>query len=59
MLKNATPEQCSDYVKCVIDECAPGGGFLFYNQTPLLYANDAKPENVIAAIRTANEYGRK
>lgn len=52
-----TPEQVSDEVKRCIDTLAPGGGFVFAvvhnitEGTPL--------ENILAALETAQSYGRR
>ncbi|MCF8061182.1 MAG: hypothetical protein K9M82_01580, partial [Deltaproteobacteria bacterium] len=56
VLPFGTPEQVSDEVKRCIDILAPGGGFVFAvvhnitEGTPL--------ENILAALRTAEAYGR-
>ncbi|MCL1804667.1 MAG: hypothetical protein FWG28_01490 [Clostridiales bacterium] len=55
LLKTGTKEQCVDYVKRSFDTFAPGGGFIFMQNKPLLCANDAKTENLIAVYETANE----
>ncbi|WKY46796.1 uroporphyrinogen decarboxylase family protein [Eubacteriaceae bacterium ES3] len=40
-----SPEECIDNVKRVIDEVAPGGGFVLTTDKSLLSPTDAKPEN--------------
>ncbi len=59
LLKYGTKQQCIDYVKKCYDTFAPGGGFIFLQDRPLLCANDAKTENLIAVYEFANEYGKK
>ncbi|HZK24826.1 MAG TPA: hypothetical protein VFC74_05520, partial [Oscillospiraceae bacterium] len=59
LLKYGTKQQCIDYVKKSFDTFAPGGGFMFLQNKPFLYAQDVKPENVVAAYEFANEYGKK
>ncbi len=59
LLKYASKQECIDYVKKCYDTFAPGGGFIFLQDRPLLCANDAKIENVLAVYEFANEYGKK
>ncbi|KPU44497.1 hypothetical protein OXPF_19910 [Oxobacter pfennigii] len=59
LLQFGTKQQCIDYVKKCFDTFAPGGGFVFMQNKPLLCANDAKIENLIAVYEFANEYGKK
>lgn len=54
-LPRGTPEQVRDEVKRQIETFAPGGGFVFsavHNIQP-----DVPPENIVAMIETAMEYG--
>ena len=55
LLQVGTKEQCTDYVKKCFDVFAPGGGFVFFQNKPLLCAGDAKIENLIAVYETANK----
>jgi hypothetical protein len=61
LLQMGTKQQCVDFVKRCFDTFAPGGGFIFMQNKPLLCAADAKPENLLAVYETANELslGRK
>ena len=59
LLKMGTREQCIDYVKKCFETFAPGGGFIFMQNKPLLCAGDAKTENLIAVYETANELSVK
>lgn len=54
LLKTGTPESVADYVKKLIDDVAPGGGYIMANGAVL---DDATPENFHAMIDTAKEYG--
>ncbi|TYC83636.1 uroporphyrinogen decarboxylase family protein [Acetobacterium wieringae] len=40
-----TPQECIDNVKKLVDEVAPGGGFVFTTDKSLLSPTDARPEN--------------
>ncbi|NLN54279.1 MAG: hypothetical protein GX150_08235 [Firmicutes bacterium] len=59
LLKYGTKQQCIDYAKKCFDTFAPGGGFMFLQNKPFLYAQDVNPENVVAVYEFANEYGKK
>ena len=50
------PQQVKDYVKKLIDECAPGGGFIVSNGA---FFDQAKAENIKAMVDFAKEYGSK
>lgn len=59
LLQMGTKQQCIDFVKRCFDTFAPGGGFIFMQNKPLLCAKDAKTENVLAVYETANELSWK
>ena len=59
LLQCGTKDECIDYAKKCFDTFAPGGGFIFGNNKPLLGSRDANTENIIAVYRFADEYGRK
>ncbi|MDR1204657.1 MAG: hypothetical protein LBL26_04135 [Peptococcaceae bacterium] len=59
LLKMGSKEECVDFVKRSFDTFAPGGGFIFMQNKPLLCANDAKAENILAVYETANELSLK
>lgn len=59
LLQIGTKQQCIDYVKKCFDTFAPGGGFIFMQNKPLLCAQDAKIENLLAVYETANELSQK
>lgn len=54
LFKAGTPEQIGDYVKKLVDVCAPGGGFFL---SPGAVLDQAKAENVHAYLKTAKELG--
>ncbi len=56
LLVLGTPQQVKDYVKKIIDACAPGGGFIVSNGA---FFDQAKAENVKAMVDFAKEYGSK
>lgn len=51
-------EEVLDEVKHVIDECAPGGGFLFCTDKSLLSPSDVN-QNLVDAYNFAHEYSKK
>jgi hypothetical protein len=59
LLQMGEKEQCVDFVKRSFDTFAPGGGFIFMQNKPLLCAADAKIENLEAVYKTANELSRQ
>jgi uroporphyrinogen-III decarboxylase len=54
LLVLGTPQQVKDYVKKIIDICAPGGGYIVSNGA---FFDQAKAENVRAMVDAAMEYG--
>jgi hypothetical protein len=58
MLAVSSRQECIDYVKRCFDTFAPGGGFIFMPQSPLLSGHDTKIENLIAVYETADELSR-
>jgi uroporphyrinogen-III decarboxylase len=56
MLAFATKEECTQYAKKILDDCAPGGGYIFATDKPLLSLSDAKPENLKAVLDLVKEY---
>jgi uroporphyrinogen-III decarboxylase len=54
LFKAGTPRQMEDYVKKLIDTCAPGGGFFV---APGAVIDDATAENVHAYIKATKEHG--
>lgn len=54
MFKAGTPQQIEDYVKHLMDECAPGGGFYV---APGAVLDDAIPENLHAYLAVGKKLG--
>ncbi|MDR0906000.1 MAG: hypothetical protein LBN00_07485 [Oscillospiraceae bacterium] len=54
LLDWGTPEQVRDAVKRLLDDCAPGGGFIFETSCGL---GNCKRENVEAMFETVKSYG--
>ncbi|MCL1835832.1 MAG: hypothetical protein FWG48_06680 [Oscillospiraceae bacterium] len=54
MLDWSTPDKVRDAVKKLMDDCAPGGGYIFETSCGL---GKCKRENVEAMFETAREYG--
>jgi hypothetical protein len=59
LLKVGTLQQCKDYVDRCFDTFAPGGGFIFCNNKPLLGANDTQPDKLRELMAYVNELSRK
>ncbi len=55
MFKTGTPQQMEDYVKKLIDTCAPGGGFYI---APGVVLDDSTPEALHNFLKYAKEYGK-
>jgi uroporphyrinogen-III decarboxylase len=55
LLKAATPQEVSDYVKRLIDEVGQDGGYILSTGAVL---DDAEAENLHAMIDTGKEYGK-
>ncbi|MBF7097254.1 uroporphyrinogen decarboxylase family protein [Alkalibacter mobilis] len=58
LLRTGSKQQCIDYAKETIDNCAPGGGFMLGHDKGVLSPNDINPENQKAVINFAREYGK-
>jgi hypothetical protein len=54
MLELGTPQEVSGYVKSLIDNVGPGGGFVLANGA---FFDKAQPQNLTAMIETALTYG--
>ena len=55
MLNLSTPDEVTEYTKKLIDNVAPGGGFVLANGA---FFDDAKPENLAAMTETGLKYGK-
>jgi hypothetical protein len=56
MLCYGTPDEVDAYCKQLIEDCAPGGGFVLSTECETPW--DARPENVRAIVQAAHKYGR-
>jgi len=56
MLDWSTPDKVRDEVKKLMDDCAPGGGFIFETSCGL---GKCKRENVEVMFETVKEYGKR
>jgi uroporphyrinogen-III decarboxylase len=54
LLFMGTPQQVEAYAKRLIDNCAPGGGYIMSNGA---FFDEAKAENVRVMVETAKRYG--
>lgn len=55
LLCYGTPEEVDAYCKKLIEDCAPGGGYILGTECETPW--NAKPENVRAIIQAARKYG--
>ncbi|HHX74214.1 MAG TPA: hypothetical protein GX699_04850 [Firmicutes bacterium] len=53
----AGKEECLDIVKGLIDDLAPGGGYIFGTNKSMIHATDGNPENLKAVNEFVREYG--
>lgn len=58
LMRYGTIQECKDEAKRIIDECAPGGGFIFTTEKSLCTLGDVKVENLIAVNQFVHEYGK-
>ncbi len=56
-LRYKRKEECIDEAKRVLDECAPGGGFICSTEKALTTLSDVNPENLKAVNDYIHEYG--
>ena len=57
VLNNSTKEEAVAYAKKMIDDCAPGGGYIFGCDKSLLAPGDINPDNLKAVFKAVKEYG--
>jgi uroporphyrinogen-III decarboxylase len=55
MLVYGTPDDVDAFCKKLVEDCAPGGGFVLSTECETPW--DSKPENVRAIIEAARKYG--
>ncbi|MFZ7132160.1 MAG: uroporphyrinogen decarboxylase family protein [Eubacteriales bacterium] len=58
-LRYGTVQENVDYTKHLVDELAPGGGYIFSSSRELLTKTDVNWENFKAAYRTVHDYGKR
>lgn len=58
ILSDGTVQECIDSTKALLDDVAPGGGFIFTEGKMMSYRNDGSPEKIKAVNKTVREYGR-
>lgn len=57
-LRYKSKQECIDEAKRIIDECAPGGGFIFSLEKTMCTLGDVNIENLIAVNQFVHEYGK-
>lgn len=57
LLKTGTIQQNVDRAKWCLDNLAPGGNYIYGTDINLVYKDDAKIENLVAATQYVHEYG--
>ncbi len=58
LLKTGTIQQNVDQAKWCLDNLAPGGNYIYGTDVNLVYKDDAKIENLVAATQYVHEYGK-
>jgi hypothetical protein len=58
MLRYKSKQECLDYAKKLIDECAYDGGLIFMTDLSLLSESDVNIDNLIAVNQFVHEYGK-
>ena len=56
MLRNSTKQICIDKTKRLIDECGPGGGYIFSTDKLLMSPGDINVDNYKACVQTILTY---
>ncbi len=54
LLQTGTPEDVKDYCRKLINDVAPGGGFILSQRSSI---DEANPENIKAMVKAAREFG--
>jgi uroporphyrinogen-III decarboxylase len=57
LLYLGSTQECIDYAKALIDDLAPGGGYIFAMNKIMLSPTDGRAENLKAVTEFAHEYG--
>jgi uroporphyrinogen-III decarboxylase len=58
VINHSTKDEVVKYTEKLIDDLAPGGGYIFALDKVLIAPNDANPENLKAALQTVAKYGQ-
>lgn len=58
LLGNGSVQDCTDYAKKLVDELAPGGGYIFSASKMMMFPNDCKRENLKATYEVVRDYRR-
>lgn len=58
MLRDSTKHECIEFAKYVLDDLAPGGGFVFSTDKVLIAPSDAVAENLAAVNEFVHTYGK-
>jgi len=58
MLKNSSKQQCIDKAKELMDEVAPGGGYMFEFDKSPLSIDDVNIENLKAVVEYVRDHGK-
>lgn len=56
LLRLGNKDTCIDYAKKVVDECAPGGGYIFASTREFLSKGDVNVDNLIAVNEFVHNY---
>ena len=56
LIKFGDENECTDYAKKLLDECAPGGGYIFSSSRELISGNDINFENLTALHNYVRDY---
>ncbi|KPU42506.1 uroporphyrinogen decarboxylase (URO-D) [Oxobacter pfennigii] len=57
-MKYLSKEKCLDEAKRIVDTLAPGGGFIWMPNRPLLCADDVNVDNLFTVYSFVHEYGK-
>ena len=58
VINHSTKDEAVKYAEKLVDDLAPGGGYIFALDKVLIAPNDANPENLKAVLQTVAKYGQ-
>jgi hypothetical protein len=58
MMRYKSKQECIDFAKKLIDECAYDGGLIFMSEISLITGSDINIDNLIAVNQFVHEYGK-